>query len=257
MLLRDVATVVILMITGWSLWERRISLRSLPADRVMTLGCLLCGAGLLLFQARWMGAVFREVAGTAYLHCYISHLLLMSAAGCQIFAAGCRLVPDSVLGPLMRRMDVPAAAAASIMLICIFSSDSARKYFGRDFCDFTAVPPDFWLRAYWFTFAASGCYLLGFLVWLMLPMRQDPRSTMTADLFIVASVFGITSMLDRIAMLTPAHLDPHGHIARYGLYLCVTVATVACAQSWRTRMHEFRKPQCDPDVGELQNNIGV
>lgn len=251
--LRDVATLIILMIIGWSIWERRISLRSLPADRVMTLGCLLCGAGLLIFRAHWVGALFREVAGTAYLHCYISHLLLLSAAGCQIFSAGCRLVPDDALGALMRRMDVPAATAAFAMLICIFSSDSARKYFGRDFCDFTAVPPDFWLRAYWLTYAAIGCYMLSFLVWLMLPLRQDPRSIATADLFIVASAFGMISMLDRIAMLTPAHVDPHGHVARYGIHLCVGVAAVACAQSWRTRVRALRDPQRDPDVGELHN----
>lgn len=248
-MLRDIATVLTLMITGWCLWERRLSLRlALPADRVMTLGCLLCGAGLLMFRSHPIGALLREVTGEDYLHCYISHLLLMSAAGCQIFAAGCRLVPDDTLGLLMRRMDVPAATAAFVMLICITSSDSTGKYSGRDFCDFTAVPPDFWLRAYWFTFAVIGCYLLGFLVRLMLPLRKDPRSTATADLFIAASVLGIISMLDRLAMLTPANIDPHGLIARCGIYMCVAVATVACAQSWRTRVRVLRQPQRDPDT---------
>jgi len=101
--------------------------------------------------------------------------------------------------------------------------------------DFVNVPCDFWLRVYWLTYGAIVIYLLCFVVRLLWVLRRDPRSRLTADLFIIASGLGVVSF----AVLLTRIINP-GLVAPFWIWTpsCVAggLAAFAAAWSWRERM---------------------
>lgn len=224
----------VMVTTGWCLWQRRLAWYCLPVDRVTTLGCTLVCVALLLFRAHHVIAPIGAVTGTPYVEQFLGHLCLLAASGAHIYAAAARLVPDWQLRPLLGRMDIPAAVAAAAMLVCFVCSDARAR---RPRGDFLALHRDVWLNAYWLIWAAMSVYLLGFLLWLMLTLRRDPRSSSTATMFVVACMLGIVSRLLRVAtIVTGGQVDPLGVDYRLFLYACVAVATAAAARSWRARL---------------------
>ena len=58
--------------------------------------------------------------------------------------------------------------------------------------DFFDVPTDFWLSAYWLLLCGTLIYLLGYGSRALLILRKDPRSRRIANVYLVASAFGIS-----------------------------------------------------------------
>jgi uncharacterized membrane protein len=137
------------------------------------------------------------------------------------------------LESVLYKIEFPGAIAGGTMLAAITLSHNLSRESPPDFLD---VPCDFWLRVYWLAYGAIVIYLLCFLVRLLWVLRRDPRSRLTADLFIIAGALGVVSFA---ALLTRIMISP-GLVAPFWNWTpsCVAggLAAFAAAWSWRERM---------------------
>jgi hypothetical protein len=136
------------------------------------------------------------------------------------------------LESVLYKIEIPGAIAGGTMLAAITLSHNLSREPPPDFVN---VPCDFWLRVYWLTYGAIVIYLLCFVVRLLWVLRRDPRSRLTADLFIIASGLGVVSF----AVLLTRIINP-GLVAPFWIWTpsCVAggLAAFAAAWSWRERM---------------------
>jgi hypothetical protein len=189
-------------------------------------------------------ALFR-ISGVAHLRDFFGHVLFICAICCVIYACACRLVPDHELESVLYKVEFPGAIAGGTMLAAITLSHNLSRQPPPDFLD---VPCDFWLRVYWLTYGAVVIYLLCFLIRLLWVLRRDPRSRLTADLFIIASGLGVVSIA---ALLTRCVSTPEGLIARFWIWTPACVAgglvAFAAAWSWRERMRPRSRRRPPPN----------
>ncbi len=133
---------------------------------------------------------------------------------------------------MLYKIEIPGAIAGGTMLAAITLSHNLSREPPPYFVN---VPCDFWLRVYWLTYGAIVIYLLCFVVRLLWVLRRDPRSRLTADLFIIASGLGVVSF----AVLLTRIINP-GLVAPFWIWTpsCVAggLAAFAAAWSWRERM---------------------
>ncbi|ORW44918.1 hypothetical protein AWB90_16000 [Mycobacterium paraense] len=246
-MLEGVVATPVLLIIGWCLWVRRHTWR-LRWDRALTMCILFQGIGFALCMPypSYLGKLLFALTGIAHLRDFIGHLFLISGTCAVIYTAACRLLPDSDLDPLLRKIEVPSAVAAFIMLACRVQ-DPLR---GKDQPNFLEVGCDGWLTAYWLTLGAIEIYLAGYLIRLMLAMRACPRSRVTTDMFTVAAVIGIVS----IAALIARTIAPSLNVSSTWLWaaLCASSALVAAAaiRSWNVRRAPFTHPEWNLPMGD-------
>lgn len=228
-----------MMLIGWSIFVRRYSWR-FRWDRMITLGVAFQAAGLLLCAPdapeRQLGAILFEITGVTHVRDYFGHLCFISAAVAVVCALICRLVPDAQVETVMRRVEWPCAGAALVMLICLTSSNSLTAWHGH--ADFFQEPRDLWLTIYWFTYMGIVAYVLGYMVRLLLILRQDPRSRTSATTFIAAIAAGSIAMTAVIARLIDPTIVSSDFI--WGpLGVASSLSAFASAWSWRSRIRRL------------------
>jgi hypothetical protein len=184
-------------------------------------------------MSRYLEHALFRITGVAHLRDFVGHVLFICAICCVIYACACRLVADHELESVLYKVEFPGAIAGGTMLAAITLSHNLSQESPPDFLD---VPCDFWLRVYWLAYGAIVIYLLCFLVRLLWVLRRDPRSRLTADLFIIAGALGVVSFA---ALLTRIMISP-GLVAAFWNWTpsCVAggLAAFAAAWSWRERM---------------------
>jgi hypothetical protein len=230
---------------GGAMWVRRKSWR-IQWDRALTMSVLFQGLGFALcapVQSRYLGHPLFALTGIAHLTDFFGHVLFICAICCVIYACACRLVPDHELESVLYEIEFPGAIAGGAMLAAITLSHNLSRESPPDFLD---VPCDFWLHIYWLTYGAIIIYLLCFLVRLLWVLRRDPRSRLTANLFIIATGVGLVSFA---ALLTKI-INP-GLVACFWIWtpLCVSggFAAFAAAWSWRERMRPRSRRRPPPN----------
>jgi hypothetical protein len=229
---------------GGAVWVRRKTWR-IPWDRALTMSVLFQGLGFALCapaMSHYLEPALFRITGIAHLRDLFGHVLLICAICCVIYACACRLVPDDELEDVLHKIELPASVAGGTMLAAITLSHNLSRETAPDFLD---VPCDFWLHIYWLTYAAIVIYLLCFLVRLLSVLRRDPRSRLTANLFIIATGIGLVA----VAALLTRTIDP-GRVA------CVWIWTLFCASgglaafaagwSWRERMGRLMRDWTHP-----------
>jgi hypothetical protein len=186
-----------------------------------------------------------RISGVAHLRDFFGHALFICAICCIIYACACRLVPDRELESVLYKIEFPGAIAAGTMLAAITLSHNLSHETAPDFLD---VPCDFWLRVYWLTYGAIFIYLLCFLARLLWVLRRDPRSRLTADLYIIAAGLGLVSFA---VLLTRCISTPEGLVARFWIWTPSSVAggltAFAAAWSWRARMRPRSRRRPPPN----------
>ena len=231
---------------GGAIWVRRKTWR-IQWERALTMSVLFQGSGFALCapaMSHYLGHALFRITGVAHLHDFFGYVLFICAICGVIYACACRLVPDDELEDLLHKIEFPGAIAGGVMLAAITLSHNLSRESPADFLD---VPCDFWLRVYWLTYGAIVMYLLCFVVRLLWVLRRDPRSRLTADLFIIASGLGVVSFA---LLLTRIIINP-GLVARFWISTpsCVAggLAAFAAAWSWRERMRPRSRRRPPPN----------
>ena len=181
------------------------------------------------------------ITHTAHLVDFLGHLCWIAALSAVIYATAYRLVPADRIAPVMRRyVDRPCAVAASIMLVCITLSHSTRT---RTHADFFDVPVDGWLRAYWLTYGVLVVYLLIYVARLLLVLRTDPRSRVSADLLLGGSVLGIVSVTTIVTLVTlPESAIGPLHAFHVWMWVAMSIPSSFAASAGVYRMLVRRPP---------------
>ena len=231
---------------GGAIWVRRKSWR-IRWDRALTMSFLFQALGFALCapaMSRYLEHALFRITGVAHLRDFFGHVLFICAICGVIYACACRLVPDRELESVLYKIEFPGAIAGGVMLAAITLSHNLS---GESRPDFLDVPCDFWLRVYWLTYGAIIIYLLCFVIRLLWVLRRDPRSRLTADLFIIASGLGVVSFA---LLLTRIIINP-GLVARFWISTpsCVAggLAAFAAAWSWRERMRPRSRRRPPPN----------
>jgi len=231
---------VALCFCGGAVWVRRKTWR-IRWDRALTMSVLFQGLGFALcapIQSRYLGHALFALTGIAHLSDLFGHVLFICSICLVIYACACRLVPDAELEDVLHKIELPGSIAGATMLAAITLSHNLSRKSVPDFLD---VPFDFWLRVYWLTYGVMVIYLLCFLIRLLWALRQDPRSRLTSDLFIIASGLGLLAFA---ALLTRV-INP-GLVAPFWVWAFWTPASMAgglaafaAAWSWWGRTRPF------------------
>jgi hypothetical protein len=239
-------TALALCFCGGAMWVRRKTWR-IQWDRALTLSFLFQGLGFALCapaMSHYLEHALFRISGVAHLRDFFGHVLFICAICYVIYACACRLVPDLELESVLYKIEFPGALAGGAMLAAMTLSHNLSRESPPDFLD---VPCDFWLRVYWLTYGAIIIYLLCFVVRLLWVLRRDPRSRLTADLFIIASGLGVVSFA---VLLTRIIINP-ALLARFWIWApsCVAggVAAFAAAWSWRQRMRSRYRRRPPPN----------
>jgi hypothetical protein len=124
------------------------------------------------------------------------------------------------------------------LLLATFTLSRGSKTYARDFF---ALSTDFWLSVYWILLCGTLIYLLGFGFRAMLVLRQDPRSTNIATLYLLACGSGIAACSVRIiTALVPAIQGPvDAALVWFFACACGAGFAVVSAYSWRQKVRWF------------------
>src|SRR6201985_1629726 len=191
---QSILTALALCFCGGPLWVRGKSWR-VRWDRALTMSFLFQGLGFALCapaMSHYLGHALFRISGVAHLRDFVGHVFFICAICCVIYACACRLVADDELEDLLHKIEFPGSLAGGTMLAAITLSHNTSGNAPADFFD---VPCDVWLHMYWLSYGAIIIYLLCFLVRLLWVVRRDPRSRVTANLFISATVVGLVSFV--------------------------------------------------------------
>lgn len=232
-MLRTVAILCALIALGYCVYVRRTTWRIRP-DWAVTQGCALQVAGFILcmpIQSKYLGRWLLHLTGMPHLRDFVGHLCFIAGVSSIIYTIACRLVSKQAVEVLMRWIELPSAIAGMCMLVFFTMSGSAR-------CpgDFFQVPCDSWLRAYWVTYCAIMLWLLNCATKLLMLLRSDAESKVTAELFIVAALCAAAGVGARIVtVVTGLPADLHGAVTWIATCTAGSVVALAASQSWRAR----------------------
>lgn len=239
-MINSLLSTLILMALGRWIWQRSQGWRHHPENVLwVSLGLMFCAFVLCAPQTNhYIGKPIYQVTNIAHMDDFFGHICFIASSVAIIHAAAYRLLPDDELTPALERWARgPAAVVAVTMLVSITLSRSTRVRSHRDFFD---VPTDGWLKLYWLSYDVLMLYLIGLIVYLMLWLRRDPRSRVSAYLFVIAGCLGSVAIGAQIA-----HLVIGLPISNAWLWnLLITPAlVVVVAAIWRlyVRVHTRRR----------------
>lgn len=221
------ASLAVFAISVWSVWTRRLSLRS-RFDAGTTSAVALFGVGALL-DGPWPVCIrgSEPVIGRFYglmALGQISYLLGVVAAISSVYV---RLLPDGEYKPFMRTRILPVAVVAVSVMVVSFMASSVPLT--------PSVPhlylavPDRALRAYWIADYAAATTLAAVLSYGLFLLRKDPRMVM-ARLMLGSAI---------VAALGCGLVLGSGVVTAAG-YLGMVGYAVSAAIQWRHRERQLR-----------------
>lgn len=187
-------TVFTLVLLLGCVWIRRRSFH-VPWYRAVTVSVILQAVAFVLVTPELAdrtgaGPWLFSVSGVPHMRDYMGHLAFLAALTTLSWGLLSRLVSDDRCEEIMRRLELPVAAVATVMFFALTSSSALRT----DVPNFTDLDIDGWLIAYWVLYGAVVIYLLAFVIRLLFVLRTDPPSRIPADVFIAAALVGIAEM---------------------------------------------------------------
>ncbi|NGX06404.1 MULTISPECIES: hypothetical protein [Mycobacteroides] len=216
-----------------SLWIRRATWKT-TYERAATINLLLQGLAVILMSpwaSQHLGIWLQAITGWANLEDYIAHDAYVVAASAVAYNALGRV--DE--GPYLERsfklyVEVPATLAMPLMLLTFTLSDSTDHYAD----DFFQLPVDFWLAAYWVIACVTLIHLLGYGCKMLVILRDDPRSTLVADAYLISCLCGIMASLTRVFVSLVPGIPPAIGSAVVWLFACACGVgfAVTGAASW-------------------------
>lgn len=221
MLHATVATLTLLVI-GYIIWINRRRWR-VPRKNVIYLSVAFQLVGFALCapqQANYLGHLCHSLTGRWHARDYVGHLCFIAAAAAMTYAVIIKLIPPEEKESKLRRIELPSAIAAAIMLLALFSSHRLTGTTPPQ-RDFFNVPLDTPLRIYWAIYWAILIYLIVYLIRVLLVLRrEDPRSRFAANIYLTASGIGFV-----LVTAITADLQLGIHIARPALWIGLGTTT--------------------------------
>ncbi|MGX9791447.1 hypothetical protein [Mycobacterium sp. MMS18-G62] len=226
----------------WSLWIRRVTW-SCRWEVAATLNIALQGIAVLLMSpwaSETIGHWLHALTGMWNLEDYIGHDAYIVAASAVIYNALGRLADDHAMQKSFKLYVERPATICIPLLLATFSLGNGAIIYKPDFFD---VPTDFWLNTYWLLLCGMLIYLLVYGARALLVLRQDPRSRMIANVYLVASASGILACTVRIvtAYVTPLQTVEGGTLVWIFACGCGAGFAITSAQSWRMKTKWFTK----------------
>lgn len=227
------ANVLVLILAGWALWERRLSLHS-RADVPITIGIALFALGAAL-DSPWPGvaAASYPLTGKFFLLMAFGHISYLAGAATGIKASFMRLMPDEAIGPFMRTRIMPmVTVAAPIMLVCIYNS-SCTSTMRVD--HLYLADPDPWLSVYWIVFVGALIALEMVSIYGGIVVGRDPRS-ISAHALAASQLVGVLACVLIGLRLVIGANDAVPVLIWPTAYAAIIGGIVASVYSWRQRI---------------------
>jgi len=233
---------ITLVCIAWSLWIRRVTW-SCRWEVAATLNIALQGIAVLLMSpwaSETIGHWLHALTGMWNLEDYIGHDAYIVAASAVIYNALGRLTDDHAMQKSFKLYVERPATICIPLLLATFSLGNGAIIYKPDFFE---VPTDFWLNTYWLLLCGTLIYLLVYGARALLVLRQDPRSRLIANVYLVASASGILACTVRIvtAYVTPLQTVEGGTLVWIFACGCGAGFAITSAQSWRMKTKWFTK----------------
>jgi len=234
--------IVTLLAVFYSLWIRRHTWRSRwEADA--SLNIALQGCAVLLMSpwaSETLGAPLHYVFRRWNVEDLVGHICLMVAAAAIIDHGLARLGDHGQWRRIfMWHITVPLWLGVPV-LVAVFIA--ANEGYHPDL--FPAHVSTVLFGAYWIVLGVLLVYLFGYAARVMLIVRKDPRSKVTATLYLISAAFGVAATL--IQVIT----------AEIGIDITLPVWLCAClgaigfsygsARSWHAKVAWFRSSRVAP-----------
>ncbi len=218
-----------------SLWIRRHTWRS-RWEAGASLNIALQGCAVLLMSpcaSARLGPHLHSLFGRWNVEDLLGHICLIVAATAIIQHGLARLEDDGQLRGLFRRhVEIPVRVGVPLLAGVFAVADQGYQ---RDL--FTAHVSGFWFGAYWLVLGSLLVYLFVYAGRVLLVLRQDPRSTATADLYLTSAAFGVAATVIQVST------------AEFGIDITLPVWLCAClgavgfaygsARSWNAKVEWF------------------
>jgi hypothetical protein len=104
---------------------------------------------------------------------------------------------------------------------------------------FPAHVSTLWFGAYWIVLGVLLTYLFGYAARVMLIVRKDPRSTVTANLYLISAAFGVAATVIQVTT-AEAGID-----ITLPVWLCACLGAIGfsygSARSWHAKVAWFKE----------------
>jgi hypothetical protein len=234
-----VATIAGVIITGYCVWVRRgaWSCRWELGSSITAASMFVC---LLLMNpvlSLTLSAPLHDLTGLWNLEDLLGHLAYLAGLVTLAQALANRTNLDDPYHFSRRHLEGPIAIALPLLIGLFIVATPAEHW-----PDLFRAPVTGWMTLYWLVLCASASYLLTHLLRLLWVVRRDPRSTVTANIYIAA----ITIDLGCVSSVVASRVIAGYPAALTWTLLCVAACgyAIAPAYSWhrKTRATPGRAP---------------
>ena len=225
-----------------SLWIRRDTWRS-RWEAGASLNIALQGSAVLLMSpwaSATLGPVLHHIFRRWNVEDLLGHICLIVAATAIIGHGLARLGDARQSRRLFRRHIATPLWLGVPVLVAVFII--ADEGYHPDL--FPAHVSTVWFGAYWIVLGVLLVYLFGYAARVMLIVRKDPRSTATANLYLISAAFGVAATVIQVTT-AEAGID-----ITLPVWLCACLGAIGfaygSARSWLAKVAWFRDANMAP-----------
>lgn len=234
--------IVTLAAVFYSLWIRRDTWRSRwEADA--SLNIALQGCAVLLMSpwaSETLGPPLHHIFRRWNVEDLFGHICLIVAVTAIIDHGLVRLGNEYQWRRLFRRHIAIPLRLGIPVLVAVFIV--ANEGYHPDL--FPAHVSTLWFGAYWIVLGILLVYLFGYAGRVMLIVRKDPRSTATANLYLISAAFGAAATVIQVTT-AEAGID-----ITLPVWLCACLGAMGfaygSARSWQTKVAWFKESNKAP-----------
>jgi hypothetical protein len=228
--------IVTLLAVFYSLWIRRHTWRSRwEADASLNIALQGCA---VLLMSPWasatLGPPLHDVFRRWNVEDLVGHICLMIAAAAIIDHGLARLGDHGQWRRIFSRHITGPIWLGIPVLVAVFIA--ADEGYHPDL--FPAHVSNAWFGAYWIVLGVLLVYLFGYAARVMLIVRKDPRSTVTATLYLISAAFGVAATVIQVTT-AEAGID-----ITLPVWLCACLGAIGfaygSARSWLAKVAWFR-----------------
>lgn len=227
------ANILAVLTAAWAVWECRLNFFSrYDSARTITL-LLFCVGSVLDSPLRAMAEASQNLVGRYYFFTVVGHLCWLTACVTGNKFVYVRLLPDSVFGRLMRTRVMPALVVVGTVMVMAYFASPRPETLSADYL--YLVPPDGWLKIYWFCYFTSLTALLLLAAYGAYLLKRDPRSV-KLNLLITALLLGAaSSVTSGLGMATDRSAATPLWV--WGLAdAAIVCGSIAVTLAWRERL---------------------
>ena len=229
--------IVTLVAVFYSLWIRRDTWRSRwEADASLNIALQGCA---VLLMSPWasatLGPSLHQIFRRWNVEDLCGHICLMAAAAAIIDHGLARLGDENECRRIFRRHIATPLWLGVPVLVAVFIA--ADEGYHPDL--FPAHVSTLWFGTYWIVLGVLLTYLFGYAARVMVIVRKDPRSTVTANLYLISAAFGVAATVIQVTA-AEAGID-----ITLPVWLCACLGAIGfsygSARSWHAKVAWFKE----------------